>query len=45
MPAAFDSTESAEQEIITITQQLIRLDTTNFGDDTGPGEMIPCCAT
>ena len=40
MPAAFDSTESAEQEIITITQQLIRLDTTNFGDDTGPGEAV-----
>lgn len=38
MPAAFNLDVSAEQEVITITQELIRLDTTNFGDDSGPGE-------
>ena len=28
----------AEPEVVSITQQLIQLDTTNYGDDSGPGE-------
>lgn len=30
----------AEPEVVRITQELIRIDTTNFGDDSGPGEAL-----
>lgn len=30
----------AEPEVVQITQELIRIDTTNFGDDSGPGEAL-----
>jgi len=30
----------AEPEVVAITQELIRIDTTNFGDDSGPGEAL-----
>jgi acetylornithine deacetylase/succinyl-diaminopimelate desuccinylase-like protein len=29
-----------EQEVVSITQQLIQIDTTNYGDGTGPGEAL-----
>ncbi len=29
---------AAEDEVVSICQDLIRIDTTNFGDDSGPGE-------
>lgn len=38
MSKAIEFAAIAEPEVVSITQQLIRLDTTNFGDDSGPGE-------
>jgi acetylornithine deacetylase/succinyl-diaminopimelate desuccinylase-like protein len=29
-----------ELEVVKITQELIKIDTTNFGDDSGPGEAL-----
>lgn len=32
------STETAEDEVVRICRDLIRMDTSNYGDNTGPGE-------
>ncbi|MEY3407370.1 MAG: putative succinyl-diaminopimelate desuccinylase [Actinomycetota bacterium] len=35
---SFETTGAAESETVKILQDLIRIDSTNFGDDSGPGE-------
>jgi acetylornithine deacetylase/succinyl-diaminopimelate desuccinylase-like protein len=35
-----DSAPSATDDVITICQDLLRIDTSNFGDDSGPGERL-----
>jgi acetylornithine deacetylase/succinyl-diaminopimelate desuccinylase-like protein len=35
-----DSGPLAADEVITICQDLLRIDTSNYGDDTGPGERL-----
>jgi acetylornithine deacetylase/succinyl-diaminopimelate desuccinylase-like protein len=32
------ATTNIDEEVVKITQELIQIDSTNFGDDTGPGE-------
>ncbi len=34
------SAPTAADDVITICQDLLRIDTSNFGDDTGPGERL-----
>jgi len=38
MSMTLEPTENIDSEVVEITQQLIRIDSTNFGDGTGPGE-------
>lgn len=38
MAMTLEPTENIDAEVVDITQQLIRIDSTNFGDGTGPGE-------
>ena len=33
-----NATTNIDNEVVKITQELIQIDSTNFGDDTGPGE-------
>jgi acetylornithine deacetylase/succinyl-diaminopimelate desuccinylase-like protein len=33
-------TPTAADDVITICQELLRIDTSNFGDDSGPGERV-----
>jgi acetylornithine deacetylase/succinyl-diaminopimelate desuccinylase-like protein len=37
-PVTTGSAPTAADDVITICQKLLRIDTSNFGDDTGPGE-------
>ena len=36
--AAGPDTSAAESEVVDLCRDLIRIDTSNFGDDSGPGE-------
>lgn len=38
VPALASSTEAAQAEVASIVQQLLRIDTTNYGSDDGAGE-------
>ncbi|MFC8731247.1 M20/M25/M40 family metallo-hydrolase [Luteimicrobium sp. NPDC057192] len=39
-PAAPSPSPSAEDEVVAICRDLLRIDTSNFGDDSGPGERV-----
>ena len=35
-----DNAESLTSEVVEIVADLIRIDSSNYGDDTGPGEAL-----
>ena len=39
-PGAVGGSASAEDEVVGICRDLLRIDTSNYGDDSGPGERV-----